>query len=115
MSGTLSRASSSQVIAATIVSPRPATSGDEQYLDTALRLQRWRDFAAHLTAYLVMNLAFVTVWWLNHGGYFWPAWTIVGWGLGLSFQHFQVVLRGFITDSDVRREISRLRGPEILT
>jgi hypothetical protein len=34
-------------------------STDERYLQTALRLQRWRDFAAHLTAYIVMNAAFV--------------------------------------------------------
>ena len=30
---------------------------------------------------------------------------LVGWGLGLSFQHFSAVLRGQITDEDVRRKL----------
>ena len=80
-------------------------STDERYLQTALRLQRWRDFTAHLAAYLVMNAVFVVAWALNGGGYFWPAWPILGWGVGLSFQHFHVVIRGFITDAEVRRAI----------
>ena len=75
----------------------------DAYLQTALRLQRWRDLAAHLTAYLVMNVVFVIAWAVTGGGSFWPAWPILGWGLGLSFQHFHVVIRGFITDANVRR------------
>jgi hypothetical protein len=85
-------------------------STDDRYLHTALRLQRWRDFAAHLTAYLVMNVVFVIAWALNGGGYFWPAWPILGCGVGLSFQHFHVVIRGFITDAEVRRAIESTNG-----
>jgi 2TM domain len=75
------------------------------YLTTATQLQRWRDFQAHLLAYLVGNVVFVAVWLLSGRGFFWPAFPLLGWGLGLSFQHFHVALRGQITDEDVRRRV----------
>jgi 2TM domain len=75
------------------------------YLTTATQLQRWRDFQAHLVAYLVGNAAFVAIWLLSGRGFFWPGFPLLGWAAGLSFQHFHVVVRGQITDEDVRRRV----------
>ncbi len=36
-----------------------------------------------VAVYVVVNVALVVVWALSGGGYFWPAWSILGWGLGL--------------------------------
>lgn len=83
-----------------------ATPQDERYLSVATEMQRWRDFAAHVCAYLVMNAIFVGVWALGGKGPFWRVFPLLGWGLGLSFQHFHVVLRGQITDADVRRHLA---------
>lgn len=79
----------------------------DSYLTTATQLQRWRDFQAHLLAYVVGNVIFVATWALSGKGFFWPAFPLVGWGIGLSFQHFHVAFRGQITDRDVKQ---RLRG-----
>ena len=80
------------------------------YLTTATQLQRWRDFQAHLLAYLVVNLAFIAIWATNGRGFFWPAFPLLGWGAGLSFQHFHVALRGQITDEEVSRRIAKPGG-----
>ena len=77
----------------------------DSYLQTATQLQRWRDFQAHVAAYLVVNTGFVVIWAVKRRGFFWPVYPLVGWGLGLSFQHFSAVLRGQITDEDVRRKL----------
>lgn len=80
-------------------------SNYEGYLGTATQLQRWRDFRAHLTAYATVNLAFVAIWAGTGGGFFWPAFPLIGWAVGLSFQHFSVVWLGQISDADVRRQL----------
>jgi hypothetical protein len=74
----------------------------DSYLQTATQLQRWRDFQAQVAAYAVINTAFVIIWALTGQGFFWPVYPLVGWAAGLSFQHFSAVLRGQITDEDVR-------------
>ena len=74
----------------------------DQYLTTATQLQRWRDFLSHVTAYVVVNATFIALWAKRGKGYFWPAYPLmayplIGWGLGLGFQHFNEVIRGPIT------------------
>lgn len=54
-----------------------------------------------------MNAAFIAICALRGRGFFWPGLTLLGWGLGLSFQRFQVVLRGQITDAEVRRYLMK--------
>jgi len=81
----------------------------DSYLTTATQLQRWRDFQAHLLAYVVVNAAFVLAWLLGGNGFFWPAFPLVGCAVGLSFQHFHVALRGQITDGDVRKKLRAVR------
>jgi 2TM domain len=75
------------------------------YLQAATQIQRWRDFGSHAAAYVVMNVIFVVIWALTGEGFFWPIFPLIGWGIGLSAQHFNVVLRGQITDEDVRRAL----------
>ena len=78
------------------------------YLGTALQLQRWRDFVAHVTAYVVINAILIIVWLLSGRGAFWPGVSLAAWGLGLSSQHWLNAVRGPITDEEVRR---RMEGP----
>jgi class 3 adenylate cyclase len=37
----------------------------------------------HLTVYLVVNLMLIAIWAASGGGYFWPIWPILGWGIGV--------------------------------
>src|SRR3954454_14330160 len=44
-------------------------------LETSVRI--------HLTTYLVVNLLLIGIWAASGGGYFWPIWPILGWGIGV--------------------------------
>jgi len=72
------------------------------YLGTANQLQRWRDFLAHAAAYALFNLLFIAVWLATGRGTFWPAFPLIGWGIGLTFQHHANTWLGLITDAKVR-------------
>ncbi len=37
-----------------------------------------------LAAFVAVNLVLVTVWAFSGGGYFWPVWPMLGWGIGLA-------------------------------
>jgi hypothetical protein len=87
------------------------------YLDTTTQLPRWRDFLAHAAAYAVFNVVFIGAWAAGGRGAFWPAFPLVGWGIGLTFQHHLNTWRGPITDQDVhdRMRASQSRTNEALT
>jgi hypothetical protein len=76
------------------------------YLGTATQLQRWRDFLAHAVAYALFNLIFVVVWAATGRGPFWPAFPLMGWGIGLTFQHHANTWHGPITDAAVRERMT---------
>ena len=40
----------------------------------------------HARTYVVINVFLVAIWALAGGGYFWPAWVILGWGLAVVLQ-----------------------------
>lgn len=44
-------------------------------LETSVRI--------HLTTYLLVNLLLIGIWAASGGGYFWPIWPILGWGIGV--------------------------------
>jgi eukaryotic-like serine/threonine-protein kinase len=48
----------------------------------------------HLRVYLLVNGFLIVVWALTGGGYFWPAWPIAGWGLGLALHGMPLLGRG---------------------
>jgi hypothetical protein len=73
------------------------------------RVQDRRDFEAHLVAYVVVNAFLVGVWVLTGGGYFWPAWVLAGWGVGLVLHAWDVLVRRPVTDADVDAELRRHR------
>ncbi len=49
-------------------------------------------FRTHLTVYLVVNAFLIAVWAASGGGYFWPIWPILGWGIGV-WSHAAAVRR----------------------
>jgi class 3 adenylate cyclase len=38
----------------------------------------------HLTVFVLINLLLIGVWAAGGGGYFWPIWVLLGWGIGLA-------------------------------
>ena len=40
-----------------------------------------QSFKIHLTIYLLVNVLLIGIWAASGGGYFWPVWPILGWGV----------------------------------
>jgi len=49
------------------------------------RVRARKGFYSHLTAYIIVNLMLVVIWYFTGAGYFWPMWVILFWGIGLIF------------------------------
>lgn len=47
----------------------------------------------HLTIYALVNLLLIGIWAASGGGYFWPIWPLLGWGIGLG-AHAAPVIAG---------------------
>ena len=50
------------------------------------RVRQLRDFYKHLAIYAVINVFCIFLWAVSGGGYFWPIWVMIGWGIGLGLQ-----------------------------
>lgn len=75
---------------------RTRTSGG-RVLATSVRI--------HTTIYVVVNVILIAIWAASGGGYFWPIWPILGWGIGVGV-HAAPLLAGVGT-RPVRRELPR--------
>lgn len=71
------------------------------------RLESRREFGAHLFAYTVVNAALVGIWFATGAGYFWPAWILGGWGIGLVMHVWDAFVRRPVTEADVDAELRR--------
>jgi hypothetical protein len=51
--------------------------------------KRRAGFKWSLTAYIFMNAFLIAVWFFTTGvgSYFWPFWSMFGWGIGIAFQY----------------------------
>lgn len=89
----------------------PSATTDDKLRERAVkRLKKRRDFFAHLLVYVLVNGFIVIIWAVTSGGYFWPIFPIVGWGIGVVMNAWDV-WRGDEFDEDaIAREMSRLRS-----
>ena len=46
------------------------------------------NFKWSLLSYVLVNAFLIGIWALGDGGFFWPVWCMLGWGIGLTFQYF---------------------------
>ena len=65
------------------------------------RLQTRRDFWSHVFVYIVFNTAVVLIWVITGSGYFWPAWLIGLWGVGLVMHGWDAFGRKTVTEDEV--------------
>jgi 2TM domain len=82
----------------------------EQVLrDRAVKqLKKQRDFHGHLLVYLLVNAFLVAIWAITGHGFFWPVFPIVGWGIGVVMNAWDVYGRREISEEDIQREMERL-------
>ncbi|MDX6639690.1 MAG: hypothetical protein QOF12_701, partial [Solirubrobacteraceae bacterium] len=63
----------------------------------------------HTTIYVLVNVMLIAIWAASGGGYFWPIWPILGWGVGLG-GHAAPLLAGVGT----RRVPSEMSRPSTI-
>ena len=73
------------------------------------RLKKKRDFRAHVFIYAAVNSALVVIWAVTGSGFFWPIFPIIGWGVGVGANAWDVYGRKPLTEDEIRRETDRLR------
>jgi hypothetical protein len=81
----------------------------EEWHRAEKRVTERRAFSSHLVSYVVVNVFLVGVWAFTGGGYFWPAWVLGPWGIGLVLHAWDVFVRRPVTDADVEDELLRGR------
>ena len=86
-------------------------SEDELREKAVKRIKDKRDFWTHFAAYVLVNAMLVGIWALSGGGYFWPAWVLLGWGIGLFFHGLAIIIEGRpIREDQIEREMRHLKG-----
>ena len=81
--------------------------GSDEWAQARQRVTMRRDFGSHTVAFLVVNIALVSIWAVTGAGYFWPAWVLGLWGVGLALHAWEAFVRRPVTDADVEAEVRR--------
>ncbi len=87
------------------------TTRDVELRERAIkRLKKRHDFHGHLLIYLLVNTFLVVIWWLiTPGGFFWPVFPIVGWGIGVVMNAWDVYFAEEFSEEQIDREIEHLQ------
>jgi hypothetical protein len=84
-------------------------SDDELREQAARQLKKRHDFHGHLLVYVLVNAFLVTIWFvLSPDGFFWPVFPLVGWGIGVVMNAWDVYARP-VREDDIDREVRRLQ------
>ena len=74
-----------------------------------VQLRKKREFWQHATAYVVVNLALNLIWFLTTpGGFYWPMFPLLGWGIGIVFHALDAYSPAMPTERKIEREMKRL-------
>jgi hypothetical protein len=75
------------------------------------RLKKRRDFFGHLLVYTLVTSFLVVIWAVtNHHTFFWPIFPMVGWGIGVVMNAWDVYRSEDFDEENIRREMDRLKG-----
>jgi hypothetical protein len=88
----------------TTVNPEKSTLRDR----AVRRLKKRRDFFAHLLVYFLVNTFLVVIWAVTSSGFFWPMFPIVGWGIGVVMNAWDVWRGDEFSEEEIAREIQRM-------
>jgi fatty acid desaturase len=74
------------------------------------QLKKRRDFRSQLVAYVLVNALLVVIWAItSRSVFFWPAFVMVGWGIGLAMTGWDAFGRKEIGESQIQQEMARMR------
>lgn len=84
------------------------TPEDDRRERAIARLKKKSDFRADLLAYVLVNTFLVAIWALTGAGFFWPAFPLLGWGIGLVFHARDTYWGEEFSEEDIQREMQHL-------
>ena len=85
------------------------TPEDTELRERALkRLKKKHDFHIHLVIYAMVNGFLVAIWAMTSAGFFWPVFPIVGWGVGVVANAWDVYAGDEPTEGQIHREMERI-------
>jgi len=70
-------------------------------------------FYKSFSAYVLVNLMLITIWWFTGHGFPWPLFILVFWGIGIVAQGISVFGRHRWTDEATAREYEKLKRREM--
>jgi hypothetical protein len=74
------------------------------------RIKKRRDFHTHLLVYVLVNTFLVVIWAVtDSGGFFWPVFPIVAWGIGVVMNAWDVYIRGELDEDEILAEMQRMQ------
>ena len=75
------------------------------------RLKDKRDLQAHLLAFVLVNAVLIAIWVVTGPAWlFWPAFALLGWGIGLVFHAWNYFYGSRMTEEEIQREMHHLGG-----
>jgi len=84
---------------------------DERRAAAIDRITEKRGLRSHVLIYCAVNIGLVVIWAASGAGYFWPIWSIAGWGIGLAAHAWQVYGQKPISEADIVDEMRRSEHP----
>jgi len=82
-------------------------------------VRKLRRFYTDAFIYGIVNIGLILIWAISGGGYFWPIWVIIGWGIGLGIHAFSLgiipqanAFMPFMSPEWENKEIQRLMKTE---
>jgi hypothetical protein len=86
---------------------------DEKLMSQAReRVEAKIGFRSHVMVYITVNLCLTVMYFFaSRGGYFWPGWSMAGWGIGLLVHGLGVYIKfhGKSHEEEIQREYRRLK------
>ena len=66
-------------------------------------------FRTQLLTFLAVSVFLIVIWALTDSEFFWPIFPIVGWGIGVVLNAWDVYRNDEFADEDIRREMEHLQ------
>jgi uncharacterized membrane protein len=74
------------------------------------RLKKRRDFYGHVFVYVLVNSFLVVIWAITSlHGFFWPIFPILGWGVAVVLNAWDVYRNDAFSEEQIQREIEHLQ------
>jgi fatty acid desaturase len=71
------------------------------------RIHQRRGFVNYVIGAIVVSLLMVVIWFFSGGGYFWPAWVMGGFVIGLISYGINVATSKPLTEDQIQREMNK--------